>query len=275
MEVGGTHICLRYSSTSSRMYTATCSGTDSGQYWQLTNGTIKSPNNTCLGLGSGSVAGYSNVTNVSVGTCVAGAPSQKWETPGWSGGDKSSLYSYSAYSNGLGRKLCLVDPNNANNQTVGVVGCDTSAQNYTDQHFTNVTLPTSGSPLPSPPTAPPVVPPKAPPAPNLNSNCVKNTYQLGSSGTTCIKTIQDILTATYNYYHVSHAGTKVYTGLPVSVDGVFGTSTQTEVKAFQNYFIGKSGADGIVGSNTWQYMCSVAYYHDTNSDYKVAGCTAP
>jgi hypothetical protein len=248
--IGGSKLCLRYSSAHSTVTAQPCLASDSGQHWSISGPTVRytTTNSDCLTASGSSVV----VHECGLASIL---PASQWAPGPYSG----TLYSVSTY-NGNHTKKCLTDAGLVSGGNITLATCSSNA----DQHFANITLPAK-APAPAPVKIVPV----------QSASCVKNTYQVGSSGATCIDTIQSILTATYNYYHVAHAGTKIYPGLPVNRDGIFGTATQTEVKVFQTYFMGKSAADGVVGPATWQDMCSVAYYHDGNSDYKTAGCTGP
>jgi peptidoglycan hydrolase-like protein with peptidoglycan-binding domain len=68
------------------------------------------------------------------------------------------------------------------------------------------------------------------------------TISEGSSNTAAIREIQDII--------------NVHTDYPIllSVDGSFGPNTLTAVKWLQSHHHITGGADGIVGSHTWDYL---------------------
>lgn len=99
------------------------------------------------------------------------------------------------------------------------------------------------------------------------ASCVSRTFKRGSTGT-CVKYIQTILNsliATKAGNPPSSSFYQAMSGLTkLSVDGSFGTRTETAVKAYQrNVKVAKSAsstpvslsADGIVGSLTWQGLC--------------------
>jgi peptidoglycan hydrolase-like protein with peptidoglycan-binding domain len=74
------------------------------------------------------------------------------------------------------------------------------------------------------------------------------TLQYGSTGG-CVKVVQkgvDNWINLYNYFH----GKVVYK--TVTVDGIFGSATQTAVKQYQSNH--NLTADGIVGQKTWTVM---------------------
>jgi peptidoglycan hydrolase-like protein with peptidoglycan-binding domain len=48
----------------------------------------------------------------------------------------------------------------------------------------------------------------------------------------------------------------VYHGITVTVDGIFGSVTETKVKAFQK--VRKLKEDGIVGSMTWRELSELS-----------------
>jgi peptidoglycan hydrolase-like protein with peptidoglycan-binding domain len=68
------------------------------------------------------------------------------------------------------------------------------------------------------------------------------TISEGSSNAAAVREIQDII--------------NVHTDYPIllSVDGSFGPNTLTAVKWLQSQHHIAGGADGIVGSNTWDYL---------------------
>ncbi|WP_395245197.1 peptidoglycan-binding protein [Agromyces sp. MMS24-K17] len=93
----------------------------------------------------------------------------------------------------------------------------------------------------------------AAPAPaEAAGRCVDYNYSQGGYSS-CIGTIQQLL----NYHRIPqasryHQPIGSYTGL--AVDNAFGPATKSAVVAFQRYW-GLS-VDGIVGPQSWSYLCS-------------------
>lgn len=71
--------------------------------------------------------------------------------------------------------------------------------------------------------------------------CVNSTYKQGSR-TACVKYMQQLANGV--------AGT----GADIKADGIFGAGTTTKIKAVQKKY--KLTQDGIVGSGTWEKLCS-------------------
>lgn len=86
-------------------------------------------------------------------------------------------------------------------------------------------------------------------------SCVNKIFKQGSKDT-CVKYIQQLLNAS------GKSGT-------ISADGVFGSGTKTAVVKFQK---AKSlNADGVVGSKTWNKLCTVT---GATSAKQGAGCAS-
>lgn len=73
--------------------------------------------------------------------------------------------------------------------------------------------------------------------------CVDNLYRKGSSGT-CVRYIQ----------RLNNVDAPTYTN-KVNVDGAFGSLTDRAIRRYQSSW--SLGSDGIVGSKTWNRLCTV------------------
>lgn len=107
------------------------------------------------------------------------------------------------------------------------------------------------------------------PAPTANAaSCVYYNYSKGDSGSTCVKYIQRMLngisssTAAYDADQFGCYNRPAVSAWRLTVDGSFGTNTQSKVYDFQKAFC--LGVDGVVGPQTWKQMCWAlsGYYHD-------------
>ena len=124
------------------------------------------------------------------------------------------------------------------------------------------------------------------------ATCVDYQYGYGGSGT-CVKYIQQMLNGiSHQYAGTTNSSGAVMTSSQLTVDGQFGTATQSKVKTFQKWIF--LTADGVIGPKTWgnsaptvmTYPSLCGYAHQSafkNSTYAVertafqaasyAGCT--
>lgn len=88
------------------------------------------------------------------------------------------------------------------------------------------------------------------PAEAANWNCTNHLYRRGSRGG-CVWALQKF----YNYQRKFDAMLYgKYIGPAIAEDGVFGPATARAIRSFQRSE--KLAADGIVGNQTWQALCT-------------------
>jgi peptidoglycan hydrolase-like protein with peptidoglycan-binding domain len=89
----------------------------------------------------------------------------------------------------------------------------------------------------------------APVSTKAASGCVTSQFRQGSTGN-CVKYIQQIQA--------------------ITADGIFGPATRANIVAFQRGY--GLTADGIVGKNTWRYLCVPLDGPSWSAAQKNAGC---
>lgn len=93
-----------------------------------------------------------------------------------------------------------------------------------------------------------------------SKTCVQRTFKSGSNGT-CVKYIQTLANFKFSAKIPKHA--------KLTVDGKFGSGTESGIKALQKFH--KVKANGIVGKNTWGALCATQMgYTDANGKNHVA-----